>query len=100
MSIHKEGRSLLFYLLIILFLINAGAQYAESSELVMNILLGGSLILYILVLQFFRNPKIIVNQNEKLIYAPADGKVVVIEKTVENEFFHVHLYVTIKCACQ
>ncbi len=88
MSIHKEGRSILFYLLIILFIINAGAQYAGASELILNIILGGSLILYILVLQFFRNPRIIVDQNEKVIYAPADGKVVVIEKTTEVEFFH------------
>jgi phosphatidylserine decarboxylase len=88
MSIHKEGRKLLFYLLIILFLINAGAQYAGTSEFIMNIILGVSIILYLLVLQFFRNPKIIVEANEKLVYAPADGKVVVIEKTREKEYFH------------
>ena len=88
MSIHKEGRKLLFYMLIILFLINAGAQYAGTSEFIMNIILGGSIILYLLVLQFFRNPNLTVVANEKLVYAPADGKVVVIEKTREKEYFH------------
>jgi len=88
MSIHKEGRKLLFYLMIILFLINAGAQYAGTSEFIMNIILGASTIIYLLVLQFFRSPRLIIDTNEKLVYAPADGKVVVIENTKEKEYFH------------
>ncbi|MEM1220738.1 MAG: phosphatidylserine decarboxylase family protein, partial [Bacteroidota bacterium] len=39
-------------------------------------------------LQFFRNPKRTIPQaSEELVYAPADGKVVVIEEVVETEFF-------------
>jgi len=46
-----------------------------------------TLILLILVLQFFRNPnrKIIANTNQ--ILAPVDGKVVVIEEVYEEEYF-------------
>jgi len=44
--------------------------------------------LFLFVLQFFRNPeREIAEQNDKLIYAPADGKVVVIEATEEPEYF-------------
>lgn len=45
------------------------------------------LVLFILILQFFRNPKrnTITNQNHAL--SPVDGKVVVIEEVFENEFF-------------
>ena len=87
MTIHKEGHKILFFLLVILFLINAGAQYVELPEMVINGLLIGSTILYVLVLQFFRNPNINVEQDKNVIYAPADGKVVVIEKTYESEYF-------------
>lgn len=87
MTIHKEGHKILFFLLVILFLINGGAQYIELPEMVINGLLIGSTILYVLVLQFFRNPNITVEQDKNVIYAPADGKVVVIEKTYESEYF-------------
>ena len=46
------------------------------------------LILFILVLQFFRNPKRNTIINDKHIIAPADGKVVVIEDVLEDEYFH------------
>jgi phosphatidylserine decarboxylase len=39
------------------------------------------------VLQFFRNPKRTYIGGENCIIAPADGKVVVIEEVVENEYF-------------
>lgn len=45
------------------------------------------LILFILILQFFRNPKRNTQINDNYIIAPADGKVVVIEEVVENEYF-------------
>jgi len=42
---------------------------------------------FIIVLQFFRNPKRNTQQNDKHIIAPVDGKVVVIEEVFEPEFF-------------
>ena len=45
-----------------------------------------SLLLLLFILRFFRDPKRAVPQ-EGFIYAPADGKVVVIEKTTESEYF-------------
>jgi len=87
MTIHKEGRKLLFYLLIILFAINAGIQYYGGSEMLVNGVLIASTVLYILILQFFRSPRVNIVHDSNLIYAPADGKVVVIEKTYESEYF-------------
>lgn len=47
-----------------------------------------SVVLYLLVLQFFRNPKRVVpNTADNLIYAPADGRVCVIEEVEETEYF-------------
>jgi len=46
-----------------------------------------SLILYIFILFFFRLPARRLEPDPGLIYAPADGKVVVIEETEEKEYF-------------
>lgn len=86
--IHKEGRTLLFVLLLIFAGINyAVATYLPNAEIVQQITLGASLILYLLVLQFFRNPSRRIEFNDKHIIAPADGKVVVIEDAEEGEYF-------------
>lgn len=45
------------------------------------------ILLYVLVLQFFRNPKRNTTINDNQIIAPVDGKVVVIEEVFEPEFF-------------
>ena len=52
-----------------------------------KILMIGFLVLYLLVLNFFRNPKRVTVLNDKDIIAPVDGKVVVVEEVVENEYF-------------
>jgi phosphatidylserine decarboxylase len=45
------------------------------------------LLVFITIVQFFRNPtRTIPSPDQQSIYAPADGKVVVIEKTFEPEF--------------
>lgn len=41
----------------------------------------------VLILQFFRNPKIKINSNENYILSPVDGKVVIIEEVYEPEYF-------------
>lgn len=46
-----------------------------------------SIILYFFILFFFRMPSRNLDPDPGLIYAPADGKVVVIEETLENEYF-------------
>jgi phosphatidylserine decarboxylase len=43
--------------------------------------------IWILVLQFFRNPKRVASHQSAIIAAPADGKVVQIKKVSEDEFF-------------
>lgn len=88
MTIHKEGRTLLFVLLVIFFVLNGAlAYFLPEAKTVQNIAIGGSLIFYLIILQFFRNPLFTVSKNEKYVLAPADGKVVVIEETEESEYF-------------
>lgn len=89
MTIHREGYSLLFISLLVLFGINYLVYYlAPEATVLQNIAIGISLILYLVVLQFFRNPIFSIEKNEKKVLAPADGKVVVIEETVETEYLN------------
>jgi phosphatidylserine decarboxylase len=89
MTIHKEGRTLLFILLIILFAINwAVVSYYPAEAAIQNIVIGVSVIFYVIILQFFRSPVFNVSKNEKFVLAPADGKVVVIEETEETEYLN------------
>src|SRR5688572_18795744 len=86
MTIHREGHTVLFILLIVLFGLNAAIfYYYPGSALVQNSFILVSVIFYLLILQFFRNPIFAITQNTKHVLAPADGKVVVIEDTVETE---------------
>jgi phosphatidylserine decarboxylase len=88
MTIHKEGRSLLFILMFVLVGLNwAVSIYLAPGRPYENILIGVSLVFYLIVLQFFRSPTVETPLDENLVYAPADGKVVVIEETVESEYF-------------
>ncbi|QDH78857.1 phosphatidylserine decarboxylase family protein [Echinicola soli] len=87
MTIHKEGRKLLFWMLVVLAGVNfATHQLMPGQDTVLNLILLASIIIYLLVLQFFRNPTILMPEDEQLVYAPADGKVVVIEEAQEDEF--------------
>lgn len=88
MTIHREGHIVLFVLLIILFALNLGVfYYYPQSVLVQNSTILTSIIFYLLILQFFRNPIFSITENTKHVLAPADGKVVVIEETEETEYF-------------
>ena len=87
MTIHKEGRTLLFVLLLALFALNwALVSFLPGAQGIQNIAIGSSLLLYLIILQFFRSPVFTIAKNEKHVLAPADGKVVVIEETLEPEY--------------
>ncbi|MEM9983274.1 MAG: phosphatidylserine decarboxylase, partial [Bacteroidota bacterium] len=79
--IHREGHTLLFTLLVLLSAINVTIIYFFPTQIVVqNIVIIVSLIFYLFILQFFRNPRRVIPQGERQVIAPADGKVVVIEE--------------------
>jgi phosphatidylserine decarboxylase len=84
---HREGYTIIF---ITLSIVMAGILLADNyvenlwvSKTIQIVLL----VLLILILQFFRNPKRDTPLNEDAIIAPVDGKVVVIEEVEEPEYF-------------
>ena len=77
----------MFVLLVILFALNwAILYYFPESGWIQNSVILASVIFYLLILQFFRNPVFSITPNDKHVLAPADGKVVVIEETEEHEY--------------
>ena len=84
--IHKEGKATILLSLILTGALNLTTWYLASPLFLVSII--ASIVLLIIVLQFFRNPtRNLPQENKDLVYAPADGKVVVIEETEENEYF-------------
>jgi phosphatidylserine decarboxylase len=89
MTIHKEGYTILIGSLVVLILVNLmGIRLFHNYPIAFDILAVSSVLFYMVILQFFRSPKREVIVNENHVLAPADGKVVVIEQTTENEYFH------------
>jgi phosphatidylserine decarboxylase len=87
MSIHREGRTLLFVLLVALVTLGATVYYLlPAAETLHQAVVLTAIALYLLVLQFFRNPVVQVEENPSHILAPADGKVVAVEETTESEY--------------
>lgn len=84
---HKEGgKIILIATTLTVVLLLASDRLIELIWLKKTIQIA-VLFLLIMVLQFFRNPKRIVDINDQHIIAPVDGKVVVIEEVFEEEYF-------------
>lgn len=84
---HKEGHSLILGFLAFSISAFALLNIFEVSWIISTPIIAILLFFNIAFLQFFRNPKRNTIINPKHIIAPADGKVVVIERTLENEYF-------------
>lgn len=87
MRIHKEGYKILIIAGIFLIGVNLVAfRFLDSLPF---LLLGISIILFLFILNFFRDPvREIKIAGNNLVYAPADGKVVTIEEVEETEYFN------------
>jgi len=87
MTIHKEGKATIILTIIFSFILIFISHFFFPEIIIAHwfaYILSGFLL--IVVLQFFRSPKRNWVQDDSKIIAPADGKVVVIEETVESEF--------------
>ena len=87
--IHKEGRNPIIGLVLLLFIVNVLVYLTLSTHWVFAVTLAIAAILLVFVTYFFRNPvRVLEIDDPNFIIAPADGRVVVIEPTEENEYFH------------
>ena len=85
---HKEGHKIILltfvFVVVSVLLVD---NFINSSWLQVTLQVG-LIILLILILQFFRNPKRQTRLNDNQVLAPVDGKVVAIEEVFENEYFN------------
>ncbi len=89
MKFHKEGiPSLIVSLAIIAFFYFIGKLFFNDYPAVKGFLLAIGVFLFIVILQFFRNPKRNQTFDDSKLICPADGKVVVIEEVNETEYFN------------
>ncbi len=85
---HKEGHKLILAALATLIVLALSAHFFLENELHKKILVSVFIIFFILILQFFRNPKRSFQLNDQNVLSPVDGKVVVIEEVFDKEYFN------------
>ncbi|MBR6830921.1 MAG: phosphatidylserine decarboxylase family protein [Tidjanibacter sp.] len=91
MRINKEGYSTIAYVNGVIVLLMLLFGWAATSYMWPAWLMWTTesilAILFVLVVMFFREPTRIQLTEEDLVFAPADGTIVVAEDVVETEFF-------------
>ena len=85
---HKEGHKIILITLFIVVLAIFIIDIFISIEWLRKSLMLMVLVIFLLILQFFRNPKRHTHANENQALSPVDGKVVVIEEVFEKEVFN------------
>jgi len=84
---HKEGHQIILISFLLSAIAVLGLDYFLSPGSIQSLLQIAVLVVLILILQFFRNPKRNTKQNSNHLIAPADGKIVIIEEVFEKEYF-------------
>lgn len=88
MNIHKEGILTLAIIFSAIVLVNY-IVFAVSDSLVIEVITALITIpVFLLAIWFFRSPLRPVFPDENTVFCPADGKIVVVEKTIEKEYFN------------
>jgi len=93
--IHREGTTELLYSAIGIFVVCSGLWYLLfamsplACHIIMPLISGILVAAWMMALNFYRCPIRYFNgDTEKLVVAPADGKIVVVEEAEENDYFH------------
>lgn len=88
MKVHHEGRGVLVTYFIILLLLNGALWYFFHHHVLSYIIGGISLVLFLIVLNFYRSPyRRFTGETKNTVVASADGKIVAIEEVYEGEYF-------------
>lgn len=85
MKIHKEGYQLIPVMALLIGGLYALLYWLIPIFFVQALLVVVAVVFFILVVRFFRDPAVVTPKKEGVVYAPAEGKVVVIERTHESE---------------
>lgn len=88
MYLHREGTTIIIssFVLLAALALSSG-DYLDFTGIVFWLIMTFCIVMLYLVVQFFRVPKRKPVLNDQKIISPADGKLVVIERIVEQEYF-------------
>jgi phosphatidylserine decarboxylase len=86
MRLHKEGYKIVAFAIIIWLAVNYLVGLTGETVFRVFILLS-TLPVLVLTIRFFRYPHRRIEENPRAVLSPADGTVVAIEETTENEYF-------------
>jgi phosphatidylserine decarboxylase len=89
MKIHKEGYQSIGIAALLFGIINLFSFNFLSGNypFIAIVVFAITLLLFLFIISFFRIPNRLLTDDEERIICPADGKVVVIEEVVDDEFF-------------
>jgi phosphatidylserine decarboxylase len=87
MAIHKEGTIIILIVLLVVACLNLIFYWTLHNTYLQAVLVIASIVFFMLVIWFFRDPARPVIPDESVILCPADGKVLVIEEVTEREYF-------------
>src|SRR4051794_2635287 len=89
MTIHKEGYKSIGIAALIFGLINIASFIflADNYPITATVIFIVSVLLFLFIVSFFRIPYRSLTSGEREVVCPADGKVVVIEEIMEEEYF-------------
>ena len=88
MTIHREGYTTIFIALLFVAVVLLTFNHIFPQQTWFHIILYlVGLWFFIMIVRFFRDTARTLNGGENIISCPADGKIVVIERTIEPEYF-------------
>ena len=88
MNLHREGYKIIFISTLILVGVVYGLSSLNMYSWLQAVILAPILVLFVLVIRFFRNPPRFSDKTPNGVVSPCDGKVVVIEEVEESEYFN------------
>lgn len=87
--LHREGTEILIVSAILLLILNGLVFKLCALSIPFYIVAAISITLYLLMVNFFRCPiRRFEQDSEKIVVAPADGRIVVVQEVDEQEYFH------------
>ena len=86
MTLHREGKATILIGFLAAALVSVPAYYF-ISPIWASIISAPFWMLFAIIVYFFRIPNRTINAASDIVLAPADGTIVAIEETTENEYF-------------
>ncbi len=91
MRIHRAGFKIIGIVFLSLLALNLLVSFLTGILWLRLLVLIPSFLILLFVLRFFRIPNRVYVTSDNQVVAPADGKVVVVEETVEEEYFTINV---------